>query len=81
MLELLTEDASSSSTGIPVGPFRGRDAIAEAYTAQPPDDEIVLLDRRARLRVGRASRPSAQASSTSRSATGGSPLIRVAYER
>ena len=30
--------------GIPVGPFHGREAIRAAYAAQPPDDEIVLLD-------------------------------------
>ena len=29
--------------GVPVGPFVGRDAIAEAYRAQPPDDEVRLL--------------------------------------
>ena len=29
--------------GIPVGPFTGRQAIAAAYAAQPPDDEIVLV--------------------------------------
>jgi steroid Delta-isomerase len=45
MLELLTEDADLEFTGIPVGPFHGRDAIADAYRTSPPDDEIVLLDR------------------------------------
>jgi hypothetical protein len=44
MLELLSEDASLQFTGVPVGPFHGRAAIAEAYRAQPPDDGIVLLD-------------------------------------
>jgi len=44
MLELLTEDASLEFDGIPVGPFRGRDAIRAAYTTQPPGDEIVMLD-------------------------------------
>jgi hypothetical protein len=44
MLALLTDDASLEFDGIPVGPFHGRDAIRAAYTAQPPDDEIVLLD-------------------------------------
>jgi hypothetical protein len=44
MLELLTEDASLEFEGIPVGPFHGREAIRDAYTAQPPDDEILLLD-------------------------------------
>jgi len=45
MLELLEPDAELEFTGIPVGPFTGRDAIGDAYRAQPPDDEIVLLDR------------------------------------
>jgi hypothetical protein len=44
MLELLTDDATLEFDGIPVGPFQGRDAIGAAYVAQPPDDEIVLLD-------------------------------------
>ena len=43
MLELFAHDAELDFEGIPVGPFRGRDAIAEAYRMQPPDDEIVLL--------------------------------------
>ena len=29
--------------GVPVGPFRGRDAIAAAYREQPPDDEVRVL--------------------------------------
>jgi hypothetical protein len=44
MLELLTEDASLEFVGIPVGPFHGREAVGAAYAAQPPSDEIVLLD-------------------------------------
>ena len=44
MLELLTDDAVLEFEGIPVGPFHGREAIRDAYIAQPPDDEIVLLD-------------------------------------
>jgi steroid Delta-isomerase len=44
MLEWFTDDAELVFEGIPVGPFRGREAIAEAYRAQPPDDEIELLD-------------------------------------
>jgi steroid delta-isomerase len=44
MLELLADEASLEFVGIPVGPFRGRDAIGEAYRTQPPDDELVLLD-------------------------------------
>ena len=43
MLDGFTEDAELLE-GIPVGPFRGREAIAAAYRAQPPDDEIELLD-------------------------------------
>ena len=44
MLELFADDAELEFVGIPVGPFRGRDAIAAAYAERPPDDEIVLLD-------------------------------------
>ncbi len=44
MVELLTDDASLEFEGIPVGPFHGREAIREAYTTQPPADEIILLD-------------------------------------
>jgi steroid Delta-isomerase len=44
MVEGFTEDAELVFEGIPVGPFRGREAIAAAYRTQPPDDEIDLLD-------------------------------------
>jgi steroid Delta-isomerase len=44
MVSFFAEDAEVAFEGIPVGPFVGRDAIAAAYAAQPPDDEIVLLD-------------------------------------
>jgi steroid delta-isomerase len=44
MLELLADDCELEFVGIPVGPFHGRDAVADAYRRQPPDDEIVLLD-------------------------------------
>jgi catechol 2,3-dioxygenase-like lactoylglutathione lyase family enzyme len=44
MVDGFTGDAELVFEGIPVGPFRGRDAIAAAYRAQPPDDEIELLD-------------------------------------
>jgi steroid delta-isomerase len=43
MAAAFSEDAELVFEGIPVGPFAGRDAIAEAYRTQPPDDEIVLL--------------------------------------
>jgi hypothetical protein len=46
MLQQLAPDAQLEFVGIPVGPFAGRDAIGEAYRAQPPDDEFVLLERR-----------------------------------
>jgi steroid delta-isomerase len=43
MLELLCDDADLVFTGIPVGPFHGREAIRRAYTEQPPDDEVLIL--------------------------------------
>jgi hypothetical protein len=46
MLEQLADDAELEFAGIPVGPFAGKDAIAEAYRTQPPDDELVVLERR-----------------------------------
>jgi hypothetical protein len=45
MLARLADDAVLELDGIPVGPFSGRDAIGEAYRLQPPDDEIVVLER------------------------------------
>jgi steroid delta-isomerase len=44
MVAAFSEDAELVFEGIPVGPFVGREAIGEAYSARPPDDEIVLLD-------------------------------------
>ena len=44
MAQAFAEDAELRFVGIPVGPFVGREAVGEAYAAQPPDDEIVLLD-------------------------------------
>jgi steroid Delta-isomerase len=44
MVAAFAEDAELVFEGIPVGPFFGREAIGAAYSAQPPDDEIVLLD-------------------------------------
>jgi steroid Delta-isomerase len=43
MVDGFTDDAELVFEGIPVGPFRGRAAIAAAYELQPPDDEIELL--------------------------------------
>jgi steroid Delta-isomerase len=43
MLAAFATDAEMLFEGVPAGPFVGRDAIAAAYAAQPPDDEVVLL--------------------------------------
>jgi GNAT superfamily N-acetyltransferase len=43
MLAAFAEDADLVFEGAPAGPFRGRDAIAAAYAAQPPDDTVRLL--------------------------------------
>jgi steroid Delta-isomerase len=48
MLEHFDDDAEMEFRGIPVGPFQGREAIAEAYRTQPPDDELRLLEQRQR---------------------------------
>ena len=44
LLELFTDGATLEFRGVPVGPFQGRDAIEAAYAAQPPDDEIEVLE-------------------------------------
>jgi SnoaL-like domain len=44
MTEHFTEDAELRFEGAPVGPFKGRETITEAYQAQPPDDEVVIVD-------------------------------------
>jgi steroid delta-isomerase len=46
MLENVAADATMAFEGVPVGPFVGRDAIAQAYREQPPDDELDVLDSR-----------------------------------
>jgi steroid Delta-isomerase len=46
MLEHFADDATMAFKGVPVGPFVGRDAIAQAYRDQPPDDELDVLDTR-----------------------------------
>jgi steroid Delta-isomerase len=43
MVNLFSEGAEMSFIGIPVGPFKGRSAISDAYSKQPPDDEIIIL--------------------------------------
>ncbi len=44
LVELYAEDGELVFIGVPAGPFRGRDQIAAAYLAQPPDDEITITD-------------------------------------
>jgi RimJ/RimL family protein N-acetyltransferase len=46
MLEGFDEAAEMEFRGVPVGPFHGRAAIEEAYRAQPPDDELRILEQR-----------------------------------
>jgi hypothetical protein len=46
MLENFADDATMAFEGVPVGPFHGKDAIAQAYRDQPPDDELDVLDSR-----------------------------------
>jgi RimJ/RimL family protein N-acetyltransferase len=48
MLERFEDAAEMEFRGIPVGPFHGKEAIAEAYRARPPDDELLVLEERAR---------------------------------
>ncbi len=43
MLELFADDGELAFAGVPAGPFQGRETIAAAYAAQPPDDEIMTL--------------------------------------
>jgi steroid Delta-isomerase len=38
-----TEDAVMSFAGVPVGPYEGREAIAEAYERQPPTDTMSAI--------------------------------------
>ena len=40
--EWFSDDAEVRFEGVPVGPFRGRDAIRAAYEEQPPDDEVEI---------------------------------------
>lgn len=38
-----SDDAVMSFTGVPVGPFHGRDAIRAGYESMPPDDTMDLI--------------------------------------
>jgi hypothetical protein len=44
MTSHFVDGAEMRFEGIPVGPFRGLRAIERAYSVQPPDDEIVVLN-------------------------------------
>ena len=48
MLAGFDDDAEMEFRDVPVGPFHGREAIAEAYRGQPPDDELRVLEDRER---------------------------------
>lgn len=41
--EGFADNAELAFEGVPVGPFRGKEAIAHAYAEQPPDDEVAIL--------------------------------------
>jgi steroid Delta-isomerase len=41
--ERFTPGAVMRFSGVPVGPFTGRDAIARAYAEQPPTDTMTVL--------------------------------------
>jgi steroid delta-isomerase len=41
--EGFADDAELAFEGVPVGPFRGKEAIARAYAERPPDDEVAIL--------------------------------------
>jgi steroid Delta-isomerase len=44
MTSHFTDDAELRFEGVPAGPFEGRETITRAYRAQPPDDEVRILD-------------------------------------
>jgi hypothetical protein len=41
-LETFHDDAVATFTGLPLGPFAGRDAIGKAYTEHPPSSQLRL---------------------------------------
>ena len=43
LVALFDDDATLEFEGLPIGPFRGRAAIAAAYAAQPPTDTMTIL--------------------------------------
>ena len=44
MVAHFTDDAALTFEGVSVAPFQGKEAIARAYSAQPPDDQLLLLE-------------------------------------
>jgi SnoaL-like domain len=46
MLDGFGDDAELAFEGVALGPFRGKDAIRQAYAERPPDDEVELLRTR-----------------------------------
>ena len=44
--EWFTDDAEVRFEGVPVGPFRGRNEIRQAYAERPPDDEVEIRNVR-----------------------------------
>lgn len=43
LVRLFADDAELAFVGVPAGPFVGREAIAAAYAAQPPDDALDVV--------------------------------------
>lgn len=43
MIEGFAPSAEMVFEGVPVGPYVGREGIADAYRRQPPDDEVRML--------------------------------------
>jgi steroid Delta-isomerase len=41
-MKTFRDDAVMSFDGVPVGPYRGREAIAEAYATRPPNDTMSI---------------------------------------
>jgi hypothetical protein len=43
MIEQFADDAELRFEGVPAGPFIGKQAIADAYAMNPPEDEIYIV--------------------------------------
>ena len=41
-MKTFSDDAMMGFDGVPIGPYRGREAIAEAYATRPPDDTMSI---------------------------------------